>query len=220
MKLAEQRKTEKERLIKALANHLQAKGISVSLNEETAPVTLPPDRMNPVLEIKGCHLDSIHVTASPSSSCGEITNIFRFNHRIVFDRELSPAILKQIKAKFARARGWNILGGGAANPPSMKWHGKKLADRLNADTGLTEELLRSSGQAENLEIEVYPLNKTTVEIAGPWFRELATFSGRPASGTTPSGNNASYRLETFNRIAGHIRALVEESHISMAVTAA
>jgi len=205
---------EKVRLLKSLTSYLHNRGITATLSKEPAPASLSLDRREQVVTVQGSNIDRIVVEASPYVSCGGRSDAYRFKYELALNTSLSPALIKQINTSMKPIRSRKANGLGTSAVIEVIWHGQELAERLNTDKELTGTLLEAAKQTDYPEIEIFAGTATVVTILGPWFSEPPHFL-KSGNGTSAiSGNDGLYRLETYERIAEHIKKVISSTRIS------
>jgi hypothetical protein len=160
---------ERKRLMQSLFDYLGKGGIKAELKQEPAINSLGMSVMESVIQLQGQNPNKISLMSLDSGGCGTAGNIFRFEYEIRMDKELTVEQMGDIRATTEIIKEGKVMNMFGGKPVGIKWTGKKLAETLNNDRSIKDDLTNCAKSWNHTEFLIEAVNPREVYIVGPPF---------------------------------------------------
>jgi hypothetical protein len=196
---------ERKKLMESLFDHLSKASIKAELQQEPAINSLGMSVIEPVIHLKEQNLDIIRLVGMDSGGCGVPGNILRFQYEVHLNKELSEEQMKNIRAitkVIKEGKVMNFFGGKVVG---VKWDGQKLAEILNQDQSIADDLMRCVKSWSYLEFQIEAVSPRNIYITGPRFTNPGTIAELYRSDIKEEIQCCIFGYGTLEKIAKHIK---------------
>jgi hypothetical protein len=197
---------ERKELMQALFEHLNESGVKAEMQTEPAYNCLGKETQEPVIHLKEQNLSLIRLVGMDGSSCGVPGDSLRFQYMVHLDSKLSQPEMKNIASFTSVIRGGKILNYFGGKVEGIKWVGQKLAENLNNDKAITEDMMRCVKSWSYLEFQVEAVTPSDVSILGPRFSNPGAIADLYHSENKEEIQCCAFGYTTMEKIAKHIKS--------------
>ncbi len=198
---------ERKQLIQSLYEYLVQNHIKAEFQEEPAVGFLGESVLEPLVLLNEQNLTKIRLVGFVGGGCSVPGNILHFQYEIGLDIELSAKQMKEINAnteliregKFGSLFGGKIVG--------IKWVGQRLAEKLNEDQSIADDLMRCVKSWNHLDFVIEAASPREVYITGPQFTNPGTITELYRAGNKEEIQRCVFGYTIVEKIAGHIKAI-------------
>jgi hypothetical protein len=170
IELEKQNAAARKKLMQTLFSHLHHSGLEVELTSETATNYLDMNFQESLIQIKNKNLNTIRLVGTDEGGCGVPGSILQFQYEIHLNKTLSNELAEKINVETRLIREGKVMGIFGGKVTGVKWVGSRLAEMLNQDSALTEDMLKCVKSWSNLEYKIQA-SGTQTAILGPRFTD-------------------------------------------------
>lgn len=209
---------EREGKLREIAIILGNKGISASLSKKQTVDYLGAEAEETIIHLENESIQNIRLVARQSRADYVI---FRYCYEVQLYEELSSTAKKAIKAKLKPIKIDRNLGIFGGTIIGAKWNGRYIAETLNSDEILSNQVVNYVKHLENAKIEIYTKSLTEIIILSPELSaNQASLTGELTNNKMSEDLSTLFDYNIFDRIAKTIRASIvtesgEEAALSM-----
>ena len=204
--LEEKNAIERERLMQSLFDYLSQTGIKVELQKEQTTGSMGMPVLEPVIQLKGQNLEKIRFVGADCGGCGVPGNILRFQYEVRLDKGLSVEQMKNVSATTEVIKEGKVMNSFGGKVVGVKWGGQRLAEILNQDQPILDDLVRCVKSWSYLEFRIEAVSSREVLITGPQFTNPGTIAELYRSGMKEEIQCCIFGYKTVEKIAKHIKA--------------
>lgn len=161
--------SERKRLMQALYDYLSNLGIKVSQEKEPGFSFFGVSVFEPVLQLKEQSIDRIRLLSTDSGGCGIPGDILRFQYEINLNKKLSAESIININASTEPIKEGKVISIFGGKVVGIKWVGQKLAEILNQDQLITDNMMKCIKSWKHLEFNIEGIPSGDVFINGAEF---------------------------------------------------
>lgn len=195
---------ERMKLMQSLFDHLNRAGIKAELQKEPAFNSLGMSVLEPVIQLKEQNLNKIRLVGIDSGGCGAAGNILRFQYEVHLDKELSPQNIKNMSATTKVIKEGKVMNFFGGKVVGVKWVGQTLAETLNQDQSIANDLMRCVKSWSYLD-QIKAVSPGDVYIIGPRFTNPGTIAELYKSDIKEEIQFCILGYTTPEKIAKHIK---------------
>ncbi len=204
--MEEQNAVERKKLVQALLENLQEKGIKAEPGEEPALNCLGDEVLESIVNIREQNLSLIRLVGMDGSGCGVPGDNMRFQYMVKLDQPLPAKNMKDLTAYTVVIRDGKVVNYFGGKADGIKWSGEKLAEALNNDQTITDDIMRCVKSWSYLEFQIEAASPTEVLILGPRFSNPGAIADLYHSENSKEDVQCcAFGYATVNKIAGHIK---------------
>jgi hypothetical protein len=203
--LEERNTYEKEILMRVYFNFLVQNGVKAELTREPATNSLEMPIQESVIHMKEHKVDRIRLAGSDGAGCGGPDSVTRFHYEINPDRELSPQQMKDINTVTDLIKEGKVLSFFGGKVVEVKWVGKSLAEALNNDKEIADNLLNCAKSWSHLDYNIGAVSPKEVYINGPRFINPGQIAQLFESNLKEEIKSCVFNYQTIEKIAGYIK---------------
>jgi len=196
---------ERKELMQTLLQNLENNGINTAMNQEPAINCLGEKVMEPVVNIQDRNLSKIRLVGSDDGGCNVPGEIMRFEYQVHLDKELSPVKMNDLYTFTRIVKEDKISGFNGGKVKGITWSGHRLADILNNDGAIVDNLMRCVKVWSHLEFQIEADSPNTVCILGPRFSNPGAIVELYQSESKEEIECCAFGFSTVEKIAGHVR---------------
>lgn|GEM_PF-3582408 len=207
MELEEKNAKERKELMHYLLDYLKRREINATIKQESSINPLGMPISESIIYLTDQNINNIRITGLGSGGCGLPGNIMRFQYEINLDKKLSSEDIKNIKAStqiIKEGKLMNLFGGEIVG---IEWKGKRLANILNQDNSITDDLMRCVKSWSSLEYQIEAATPFNINIIGPRFTDPRKIAQIYKSGIKEEIECCVFGYKTVDRIAVHIKEI-------------
>lgn len=211
--LKEKNAIERKRLMQSLFDYLSQIGIKVELQEEPASKsTIGMSVPEPVIHLKGQDLDRIRLVGANSCGGGIPGSILRFQYEVRLDKDLSAEQMRNVSATTEIIKDGKAMDSFGSQVVGVKWRGQRLAEILNQDQSILDDLVRCAKVWSYLEFKIKAVLSKEVLIMGPQFTNPVMIAALHRAGIKEEIQSGIFGFgyktlyETLEKMARHIKA--------------
>ena len=207
MELEEKNAKERKELMHYLLDYLKRREINATIKQESSINPLGMRISESIIHLTDQNINNIRITGLGSGGCGLPGNIMRFQYEINLDKKLSSEDIKNIKAStqiIKEGKLMNLFGGEIVG---IEWKGKRLANILNQDNSITDDLMRCVKSWSSLEYQIEAATPFNINIIGPRFTDPRKIAQIYKSGIKEEIECCVFGYKTVDRIAVHIKEI-------------
>jgi hypothetical protein len=204
--LEERNAVERRQLMQALFEHLNESGTKAEMQTEPAYNCLGKEVQEPVIHLKGQNLSLIRLVGIDGNGCGVPGDSLRFQYIVHPDKSLSPQEMRNMASFTSVIKGGKILNYFGGKVEGIKWVGQKLAETLNSDKSITEDMMKCVKSWSYLEFQIEAGSPTEVSILGPRFSNPGAIAELYHSEMKAEIQCCAFGYNTVDKVAGHIKS--------------
>jgi hypothetical protein len=197
---------ERKILMQSLFDYLIQTGIKAELHQQPAVNSLGMSVLEPVIQLKERNLNRIHLVGVDSGGCGPVGNILRFQYEVHLDKELPTEKVTAMTATTKVIKEGKVMNFFGGKVVGVKWVGKALADTLNQDQSISEDLMKCVKAWSYLEFQIEAVSSSEVYITGPRFTNPGRIAELYQSGINEEIRCCIFGYTILEKIARHIKA--------------
>jgi hypothetical protein len=197
---------EREDKLREIALILGNRGISASLSKKQTVDYLGAEAEETIIHFENESIQNIRLVARQS---GADYVVYRYCYEILLDEGPSSNMKKAIKAKLRLIKTDKNLGLFGGTIVGARWDGRVIAETLNSDEALLNQIVDYVKHLENAKIEIYAKSATEIVILGPeQFVTAVSLTGEPTRHQVSEDLSALFEYEIYNRIAKIVRTRI------------
>jgi hypothetical protein len=197
---------ERKELMQALFEHMNETGVKAELQQEPAINCLGKEVFEPVIQLKEQNLNTIRLVGMDGGGCGVPGDSLRFQYVVHLESKLSPQEMKNVASFTSVIRGGKVMNIFGGKVEGIKWVGQKLAETLNSDKAVTEDMMRCVKSWSYLEFQIEAVSPTEVSILGPRFSNPGAIADLYHSENKEEIQCCAFGYTTMEKIAKHIKS--------------
>ncbi|HAV10847.1 MAG TPA: hypothetical protein DCX22_04460 [Dehalococcoidia bacterium] len=193
--------------MQSLYDHLTQSGIKAELQQEPAYNSLSMSVLESVIEFHEQALNKLRLVSTDYGGCGTSENILRFQYEMYIDKGFSWDQAKDLNAitqVIKEGKIMNLFGG---KPAGIKWAGKKLAETLNHDQSIIDDLMKCIKAWNYIEFQIKAVPPSDVYIIGPQFTNPEMIAKLYKHETKEDIHCCIFGYTIVEKIAKHIRTI-------------
>jgi hypothetical protein len=203
--LEERNTYEKEILMRVYLNLLVKNGVKAELIKEPATNSLGMPIQESVILMKEQTIDRIRLAGSDGSGCGGPDSITRFQYELKLDRGLSLQQMKDINTVTELVKEGKVLSFFGGKVVEVKWVGQTLAEALNNDKEIADNLLNCAKSWSHLDYNIEAVSPNDVYINGPRFVNPGRIAELFESNLKEEIKSCVFNYQTIEKIAGYVK---------------
>ena len=196
---------ERKQLMQSLFDYLSQTGIKAELQQEPATNLLGMSVLEPVIQLKEQNLNRIRLVGMDSGGCGVPGDILRFQYEIHLDKELSEEQMKDMSASTKVIKEGKVMNFFGGKVVGVKWVGQKLAEILNQDQSIADDLMKCVKSWSYMEFQIEAVSSRDVYITGPRFSDPGRITELYKSGMKEEIQCCIFGYKILEKIAKHIK---------------
>ena len=195
----------RKQLMQALYDYLGQTGVKAELQQEPATNSLGMSVFEPVIQLKEQDLNRVRLVGMDSGGCGVPGDILRFQYEVHLDKELSAEQMKDISAATKVVKEGKVMNFFGGKVVGVKWTGQKLAEILNRDQSIADDLMKCVKSWSYMEFQIEAVSSSEVYITGPRFTDPERITELYRSGMKEEIQCCIFGYVTLKKIAKHIK---------------
>jgi hypothetical protein len=188
---------ERKELMRALWEHLNETGVSSEMQSEPAINCLGAEVLEPVIHLKEQNLSKIRLVGIDGGGCGVPGDMLRFQYEVQPGKDLSTDEMKEINTFTRVIKEGKVLSYFGGKVVGIKWVGQKLAEALNQDKAIVDDLMRC--------VKIEAVSPSLVSITGPRFSNPGAIADLYHSENKEEIQCCAFGYAAMEKIAGHIK---------------
>jgi hypothetical protein len=195
---------ERKMLMQALSDYLSQAGVKAELQQEPATDYMGMSVLESVVRLKEQNVDRIRLVGI-GGGCGVPGNIMRFQYEIGLDKELSAEQMSNMSAITRVIKDGKAVNLFRGKVDGIKWDGQRLAEILNQDQAITDDLMKCVKSWAYLEFQIEAVSPRDVYITGPRFDNPGTIAELYRSNLKEEIQCCIFGYTMVAKIAKHIK---------------
>jgi hypothetical protein len=197
----------RKELMQTLFEHLNETGVKAELQLEPAVNFLGEEVKEPVVVLNGQNLAKIRLAGVNGGGCSVPGDILRFQYEVNTTRKLAPDEVKQINSFTRVIKEGKVLNYFGGKVVGIRWEGQKLAEDLNRDQAIADNLKRCVKVWSYLEFQIEAVAPSLICIQGPRFSDAGAIADLYHSENKDEIQCCAFGFDSMEKIAGHIKAI-------------
>lgn len=199
---------ERKQLMQSLFDYLSQAGIKAELQQEPSINLFGMSVLEPVIHLKEQNINRIRLVGMDSGGCGVPGNILRFQYEVSLHKELSAEQMKDMSTTTKVVKEGQVMKLFGGKVVGVKWVGQRLAEILNQDQSITDDLMRCVKSWNYLEIQIEAVSPKDIYITGPQFSNPGTIAELYQSGIKEEIQCCIFGYGILEKIAKHIKSSI------------